>query len=87
MWQLNIMLIKKTFGSLKKSKKKFKKIPRNKWQWKHDNSKHMGCSKSSSKREVYSNTVLSQETIIIPDKHSNLMSKATRHRRADKAQS
>ena len=28
---------------------------------KHDNSKTMGCSKSSSKREVYSNTILSQE--------------------------
>ena len=31
-----------------------KKIIRNKWQWKHDNSKPMRCSKSSSKREVYS---------------------------------
>ena len=29
---------------------------------KNDNSKPMGCSKSSSKREVYSNTVLRQET-------------------------
>ena len=38
-----------------------KKISRNNWQWKHDNSKPMGCSKSSSKREVYSNTVLPQE--------------------------
>ena len=28
---------------------------------KHDNSKPMGCSKSSSKREVYSNTILPQE--------------------------
>ena len=26
-----------------------------KWQWKHDNSKPMGCSKGSSKREAYSN--------------------------------
>ena len=39
-----------------------KQIPRNKWQWKHNNSKPMGCSKSSSKREVYSNTILPQET-------------------------
>ena len=31
-------------------------------QWKHDNSKSMGCSKRSSKREVYSNTILPQET-------------------------
>ena len=29
--------------------------------WKH-NSKPMGCSESSSKREVYSNTILPQET-------------------------
>ena len=28
-----------------------RKISRNKWQWKHDSSKLMGCSKSSSKRE------------------------------------
>ena len=38
------------------------KIPRNKWKWKHDDSKPMGCSKNSSKREVYSNTILTQET-------------------------
>ena len=29
------------------------KISGNKWQWKHGNSKPMGCSKSSSKREVH----------------------------------
>ena len=39
-----------------------KKTSRSKWQWKHDNSKPMGCSKSSPKRKVYSNTILSQET-------------------------
>ena len=38
------------------------KISRNKWQWEHNNLKPMGCSKSSSKREVYSNTILPQET-------------------------
>ena len=37
------------------------KISGNKWQWKHDNSKPMGCSKSSSEREVYSNTILPRE--------------------------
>ena len=37
-------------------------ISRNKWQWKHDNSKPMGCSKSSCKRKVYSKTILPQET-------------------------
>ena len=29
---------------------------------KHDDPKPMGCSKSSSKREVYSNTILPQDT-------------------------
>ena len=29
---------------------------------KHDDPKPMGCSKSSSKREVYSNKILPQET-------------------------
>ena len=43
-------------------KMEIKKIYRNKWQCKHDNSKPVGCSKSSSKREVYSNTILPQET-------------------------
>ena len=43
-------------------KKEIKEIPRNKWQWKPDNSKPTGCNKSSSKREVYSNTILRQET-------------------------
>ena len=43
-------------------KREIKKNSRNKWQWKHDNSIPMGCSKSSSKREVYSNTILPQET-------------------------
>ena len=38
------------------------KISRNKGLWKHDNSKPMGCSKSNPKREVYSNTILPQET-------------------------
>ena len=39
-----------------------KKISRNKWQWKYDNSKPIGFSKSSPKREVYRNTILPQET-------------------------
>ena len=42
--------------------KKIQKVSRNKWQWKHNNSKPMGCSESGSKREVYSNTILPQET-------------------------
>ena len=37
-------------------------VSKNKWQWKHDNWKPMGCSKSSSEREVDSDTILPQET-------------------------
>ena len=32
-----------------------------KWKWKHDGPKSLGCSKSCSEWEVYSNTGLSQE--------------------------
>ena len=59
------------------------KIPRDKLQWKHDDPKPMGCSKSSSKKEVYSNTSLPQET----RKISNKQSKGTRERRTYKTQS
>ena len=41
----------------------------------------MGCSKSSSKREVYSNTILAQETRGISNKQPNLTPKAIRERR------
>ena len=63
------------------------KIPRNKWQWKHNHSKPMGYSKSSSKREVYSNTILPQETRKISNKQPNLTPKAIRARRTKKTQS
>ena len=43
-------------------KREIKKNSRNKQQWKHNNSKPMGCNKSSSKREIYSETVIPQET-------------------------
>ena len=29
------------------------KIPRDKWKWKHDDPKSVGCSKSSSKRKKF----------------------------------
>ena len=47
---------------------------------KHDNPKPMGCSKSSSKRVVYSNTILPQETRNISNKQPNLTPKAIRER-------
>ena len=65
---------------LKKSKGK-KKNPRNKWQWEHSNSKSMGCSKSSSKREVYRNTILPQETRTASNRQPNFTPKTTGKRR------
>ena len=56
-------------------------MPRNKWQQKHDDPKSMGHSKSSSKREVYSNSISPQETRKVSNKQSNLKPKATRERR------
>ena len=44
----------------------------------------MGCSKSSSKREVYSNTILPQETRNISNKQPNLIPKVIRERRTKK---
>ena len=41
----------------------------------------MGCSKSSSKREVYSSTILPQETRKISNEQPNLTPKAIRERR------
>ena len=61
------------------------KIPRDKW--KHNDPKPMVCSKSSSKREVYTNTILSQETRKISNKQPNLTLQATRERSTNKIQS
>ena len=44
----------------------------------------MACSKSSSKREVYSNTSLPQETRKISNKQPKLTPKAIRERRTKK---
>ena len=46
--------------------------------------KLIGCPKSSSKREVRSNTMLPQETRKISNKQPNLTPKTTRERRANK---
>ena len=68
-------------------KREIKKISRNKWQWKHDNSKPMGCSKSRSMREGYSNTILPQETRKISNRQPNFTPKTTGKRRTKKNQS
>ena len=46
----------------------------------------MGCNKSSSKREVYSNTILPQETRKISNKQPNLTLKGNRERRTKNPQ-
>ena len=46
----------------------------------------MGCSKSSSKRDVYSNTILPQETRKISKKQPNLTPKPIRERITKKKQ-
>ena len=44
----------------------------------------MGCSKSSSKREVYSNTILPQETRKTSNRQPNFTPKITGKRRTKK---
>ena len=68
-------------------KEEGKKIPRDKWQWQHDDPKPMGHSKRSSKREVYSNKILPQKTRKNSNKQSKLTPKGTRERRTNKTQS
>ena len=57
-----------------------KKNSGNKWWLKH-NSKLMGCSESSCKREVYSNTILPQETRKTSNRQPNFTPKTTGNRR------
>ena len=54
---------------------------------KHDDPKPMGCSKSSSKREVHSNAILTQETRNSQINNLTLHLKGTRERRTNKTQS
>ena len=49
-----------------------------------DTPKPMGCSKSSSKRKVYSNTSPPQETRKSSNKQANIKPKADQERRTDK---
>lgn len=53
---------------------------------KHNGFKFMGHSKSSSKKEMYSNTSLTQEIREISIKQSKLTTERTRKIRASKAQ-
>ena len=49
--------------------------PWDKWKWKHHIPKYVGCCKSSSKKEVYSNIDLHQETRKISNIQSDLILK------------
>ena len=49
-------------------------------QWKQNNSKPMGYSKSSSKGEVYSNTILPQGTRKTSNRQSKFTPKITQKR-------
>ena len=64
-------------------KREIKKFLETKWQWKHDNSKPMGCSKSSLKRDVNSNTVIPQETRKTSNRQPNFTPKTTGKRTKD----
>ena len=54
---------------------------------KHEDPKPTGCSKTSCKREVHSNTILPQEVRNISNKKTNFTPKAIRERRTKKPQS
>ena len=84
-WRLNNMFLNNQQVT-EEIKREIKKISRNKWQWKHNNSKPMGCSKSSSKREVYSNTILPQETRKMLNRQPNFTPKTTRRIQTKKPQ-
>lgn len=58
MWRLNNMLLNNSWVD-EKVKGEIK-IPEDKWKWKHDTSKSVGCSKNNTKRKVYSNPGLPQ---------------------------
>ena len=86
-WNRNTWRLNNTFLNNQQVTEEIKRnqnISRNKWQWKDNNSKPMGCSKSSSKREVYSNTVLPQETKKTSSRQPNITTKTTGKRRTKK---
>ena len=60
-------------------KQKGNKIPGDKWKQKHDDPKPMGCSRSTSTREVYSNSLTSGKRKI--SKQPNLAPKGTGEKR------
>ena len=83
--RLNNMLLNNQWVN-EEIKEEIKKISWDKWKRKHNFPKSMGCSKSSSKREVHNYIGLPQETRKISNKTSNFTPKGTR-KRTNKVQS
>ena len=82
-WRLNETINNE---EVTENKKGNQKIARNKWQWKHDNTKPMGFSKSSSKREVYSDIIIPQKTTKALNRQPNCTSKAAGKRKTKNPQ-
>ena len=59
-WKLKNRILKNQRVNMK-SKRTLKRIPWDKWQWKHNYKNCMECSKSNSKIEIYSNASLPQK--------------------------
>ena len=62
------------------------KVHENKWIWKHNGPKYLGCNKSCSKKKVYSNTGLLQEARKIWNEEHNLTPKRVRNITTNKTQ-
>ena len=84
-WRLNNTLLNNQEITEENKEEMKKHLETN--EWKHDDPKPMRCSKSSSKREFYSNTILPQETRNISNKQPKLTPKEIRKRRTNKTQS
>ena len=65
-------------------RREYQKMPRNKWQWKHDHPEPMECSKRNSKNEVYSDTIWPQESRKFSNKQPNLSPKKLEEQRTNK---
>ena len=70
-------------GSLKKIQEEIKKNYLDKWQWKH-HSKVYGIQQKQFKREIYSNTILPQETRKTSNRQPHFTPKTTGKRRTTK---
>jgi len=78
-WRLNNTLLN-NHEITEEIKEGIKKIHRNKLQQKHDDPEPVGHSKSSSKKQVYSNSISPKETRKISNKQSSHTPKPNRER-------